>query len=556
MPKARVLVVEDEGIIAQDIRISLQELGYEVCSTVNTGEEAVRMAEAERPDLVLVDVVLKGPMDGIDAARLIHSRFKIPIIYLTAYADEKMLDRAKVTEPFGYLIKPFREKELHSTIEMALFRYGLRKRLREHQEWLSVMLNSIADAIIAADEKGLVKLMNPVAELLSGWSLAEAKGRTLEAVFDIGPDLAKTKPVTLMEEFAGAGGHTARGHHTLLRSKSGSLVDVEFNAAPIRDSEGNIAGLVLVFRDITEQRKAEERLRLLSQATEQSSEGLAVVDLNGTLMFVNKAFAAMHDCAPDQMIRKGVAAFHSADQRSCVREALRLVRRQGEHSAEVPHTHNGVLVPVLMHSSILRDGENNPLGIIITLRDISDSKAAEEALRSSHEALELYSTSLEAKVEERTRDLENSRTELKRYSASLEKTNEALKVIIQGIEEQKKEVETRISHNLNLTVQPILEQLRSQDLTEEANFLLRSLEFNLANMLSPFGSNLAGNSPSLTPREIRICEMVRSGLSSKQIAKVMGISPQTVLVHRKNIRRKLVLPKSRQNLASFLRATL
>ncbi len=556
MPKARVLVVEDEGIIAQDIRISLQELGYEVCSTVNTGEEAVRMAEAERPDLVLVDVVLKGPMDGIDAARLIHSRFKIPIIYLTAYADEKMLDRAKVTEPFGYLIKPFREKELHSTIEMALFRYGLRRRLREHQEWLSVMLNSIADAIIAADEKGLVKLMNPVAELLSGWSLAEAKGRTLEAVFDIGPDLAKTKPVTLMEEFAGAGGHTARGHHTVLRSKSGSLVDVEFNAAPIRDSEGNIAGLVLVFRDITEQRKAEERLRLLSQAIEQSSEGLAVVDLNGTLMFVNKAFAAMHDCAPDQMIRKGVAAFHSADQKSCVREALRLVRWQGEHSAEVPHTHNGVLVPVLMHSSILRDGENNPLGIIITLRDISDSKAAEEALRSSHEALELYSTSLEAKVEERTRDLENSRTELKRYSASLEKTNEALKVIIQGIEEQKKEVETRISHNLNLTVQPILEQLRSQDLPEEANFLLRSLEFNLANMLSPFGSNLAGNSPSLTPREIRICEMVRSGLSSKQIAKVMGISPQTVLVHRKNIRRKLVLPKSRQNLASFLRATL
>ena len=333
------------------------------------------MAEAERPDLVLVDVVLKGPMDGIDAARLIHSRFKIPIIYLTAYADEKMLDRAKVTEPFGYLIKPFREKELHSTIEMALFRYGLRRRLREHQEWLSVMLNSIADAIIAADEKGLVKLMNPVAELLSGWSLAEAKGRTLEAVFDIGPDLAKTKPVTLMEEFAGAGGHTARGHHTLLRSKSGSLVDVEFNAAPIRDSEGNIAGLVLVFRDITEQRKAEERLRLLSQATEQSSEGLAVVDLNGTLMFVNKAFAAMHDCAPDQMIRKGVAAFHSADQRSCVREALRLVRRQGEHSAEVPHTHNGVLVPVLMQSSILRDGEKtipwaslSRYGISVTLR--------------------------------------------------------------------------------------------------------------------------------------------------------------------------------------------
>lgn len=380
MPKARVLVVEEEGIIARDILSSLQELGYEVCSTAKTGEEAIRKAEAEQPDLALVDVVLKGPMNGIDAARLIHSRFKIPIICLTGYADEEMPDRARVTEPFGYLIKPFHEKELDSTIEMALFRHGLRRSPGEPQEWLSVMLDSIADALIATDEKGSVKFMNPVAESLSGWTSAEAKGRPLEAVFNIGRCRGKTQPVSLADELAAGADNTARCHHSLLKSKGASPVDVEFKAAPIRDSQGNIAGLVLVFRDITEQKKAEERLRLLSQAIEQSSEGLAVTDLNGTLMFVNKAFAAMHGCVPEQMTRNGLAGFHSPSQAGCVCQAFRLVQRRGKHSAEIQHTRgDGVVVPVLMHSSILLDGENNAKGIIVTLRDISDTKAAEEA---------------------------------------------------------------------------------------------------------------------------------------------------------------------------------
>ena len=185
MPKARILIVEDEGIIAQDIRASLQELGYEVCATVATGEDAVRKAETERPDLALVDVVLQGGMDGIEAAHFIHSRFRVPIVYLTAYADDKMLERAKMTEPFGYLIKPFRDRELHSTIEMALFRHEMGVKLRENQEWLSVMLNSIADALIATDENGFVKLMNPVAESLTGWTADKANGRPLEAVFSM-----------------------------------------------------------------------------------------------------------------------------------------------------------------------------------------------------------------------------------------------------------------------------------------------------------------------------------------------------------------------------------
>ena len=117
-------------------------------------------------------------------------------------------------------------------------------------------------------------------------------------------------------------------------------------------------------------------------------------------------------------------------------------------------------------------------------------------------------------------------------------------------------VEKKVFHNLNLTVTPILDQLKSQDLSDTVTFLLQSLEFNLTNMFSSFGANLAKDGHTMTPREIRICEMIRSGLSSKQMAKVLGISPQTVLVHRKNNRKKLGLAKSKKNLASFLKVNL
>jgi DNA-binding CsgD family transcriptional regulator len=194
--------------------------------------------------------------------------------------------------------------------------------------------------------------------------------------------------------------------------------------------------------------------------------------------------------------------------------------------------------------------------MIKTLRDITDIKEAEEQLRKSHEELEAYSTSLKEMVRERTKDLEESRGELKRYSQSLEKANEALKIIIQGIEEQKKEVENRVTHNLNLTIKPVLEHLKVQEASDVVGFLLRSLDFNLANMFSSFGTSLVESGQTMTPREIRICEMIRSGLTSKQIAAIVGISPQTVLVHRKNIRRKLGLAKTRKNLVSYLRANL
>ncbi|MQY60561.1 response regulator, partial [bacterium] len=131
MNSVKILVVENEQIVADDIKFRLKRLGYAVSGIALSGEEAVKKAEEIHPDLVLMDVVLEGKMDGTEAASEISSRFNIPVVYLTAYADDKTLERAKITEPFGFILKPFEDRELYSTIEMALYHYKVGNMLKE-----------------------------------------------------------------------------------------------------------------------------------------------------------------------------------------------------------------------------------------------------------------------------------------------------------------------------------------------------------------------------------------------------------------------------------------
>ena len=133
MKKTKILIIEDERIIAEDISLTLRTLGYNVCGIGSTGEEAVSMARELKPDLILMDIKLRGEMDGIQAAEAILSNKKLPVIYVTAYADEKTLQRAKITGPYGYVLKPIRQNELRSVIEIGLYKHKMEKKLRESE---------------------------------------------------------------------------------------------------------------------------------------------------------------------------------------------------------------------------------------------------------------------------------------------------------------------------------------------------------------------------------------------------------------------------------------
>jgi PAS domain S-box-containing protein len=266
MSNVKILVVEDESIVAMDIKHRAEGLGYSVTGITPSGEGAIKKASETVPDLVLMDIVLKGDMDGVEAAQKIRDTLDIPVVYLTAYSDEKTLKRAKVTEPFGYIIKPFEDRELHSAVEVALYKHKMESKLKESEKWLSTTLESIGDAVIATDENGLIKFMNPVAKQITGWGEEEAMGKTLNEVFNIikeGSGVPVDDPVANVIE---KNQIMELNEPTLLITKDGSKVPIDDSSAPIRDKAGNIIGVALVFRDITERRKTEkEREDLLKE---------------------------------------------------------------------------------------------------------------------------------------------------------------------------------------------------------------------------------------------------------------------------------------------------
>jgi len=160
MAKTSILVVEDESIVAKDIQNSLKKLGYAVPSVENSGEDAIDAAGKYRPDLVLMDIMLKGDISGIDAAEQVKNRYQIPVIFLTAYADESTLSKAKVTEPYGYIIKPFKEIDLHTSIEMALYKHGKEQEVKKERDLYSsiVLDKSAEDCIFVKSNSRLVKV--------------------------------------------------------------------------------------------------------------------------------------------------------------------------------------------------------------------------------------------------------------------------------------------------------------------------------------------------------------------------------------------------------------
>ncbi len=256
MEKAKILIVEDEGIIAKDLQLRLKDMGYNVPSIVNNGEEALKKVKEIKPNLVLMDIVLIGQMDGIETAGKIRLTADIPVIYLTAYADEETLERAKITEPFGYLIKPVNDKELHSAISIALYRHSMERELIESRKWFSTLLNSVNDGVITTDAKGNVIHVNPAAETLTGWKQKEVTGNALEEVFNIENTKAVGEVVGFTKKRMGPEIIVALTNDTILITWNKTRIHIDISASPVKDEKGDVNGVVLVVRDSTEHKDA------------------------------------------------------------------------------------------------------------------------------------------------------------------------------------------------------------------------------------------------------------------------------------------------------------
>ena len=258
---ARILIVEDESVAAWYLQEALENMGHQIIGSVAAAEAAIQFAGETQPTLILMDIRLQGEMDGIAAAEQIHAQFDIPVVYLTAHADDSTLSRAIATNPFGYLVKPFQEREVHTTIEIALRRHDLEKRTKYTQSWLANTLNSVGDAMIATDQNGTVTFINPEAETLTGWSSREAMGRDVTTILTFLQEETCQEIENPLMQAMREGTSLRLPDSCLLRTKWGSERPISDAAAPIKNDQGEIIGSVMVFQDVSSQRQALTEIR-------------------------------------------------------------------------------------------------------------------------------------------------------------------------------------------------------------------------------------------------------------------------------------------------------
>lgn len=324
MEKIQILVVEDEGIIAKDLQAMLRKLGYDVPVTVGTGEKAILTASANQPDLILMDINLRGAIDGVEAATTISAQQDVPIVYLTANSDEATMQRAKVTDPFGFLIKPFEERALHAGIEMALYKHRNERQNREREQWLSTTLKSIADAVITTDREGRITFLNAAAEAISGWRTLDAIGRSYAEVFHVIDEATRAVPTDRVAASLTEGTTGTFGDQTLMIRRDGSETHIEHSVAPIRQgTDERIHGCVIAFSDVSGRKELEEQLRQVQKMD-------AIGKLAGGIAHdFNNAITAILGYA--EMI-----LLHVGDVDALCKDAKQIVRA-AEHSARLTH---------------------------------------------------------------------------------------------------------------------------------------------------------------------------------------------------------------------------
>jgi two-component system cell cycle sensor histidine kinase/response regulator CckA len=295
----RILVVEDERIVARELQLRLRDFGYDVPTTVATAEDAIRSASEHCPDLVLMDIRIRGERDGIETAEILRRRYDVPVVYLTAHSDDATIARAKATGPLGYLLKPLKPGELKSAVEIALYKHEMSRQLRERERWFSTTLRSIGDAVISTDPMGLVTFMNPVAETLTGWRSEDATGQTLGSVLQLVDELTKSNVENPIARALRSG--KVVKVEASMTSRQGTERSISDSAAPIIDDQGRVLGGVLVFSDVTDERRLRRQLELSDRLASLGTLAAGVAhEINNPLTYILANLAASIEVLRDQ----------------------------------------------------------------------------------------------------------------------------------------------------------------------------------------------------------------------------------------------------------------
>jgi len=559
----RLLVVDDEVTISMSLEVLLKSLGHDVVGVASSGEKAVEMARSLNPDLILMDVVMPGGMDGIDAADKIKADMDIPVIFVSGFSEEGLVNRAKHVEPFGYILKPFQEDQIKVAIDITMYKKDMERELRKAHKELEqnveertvelLRLNEQLEREIAerqeieaslresrehfrhafenantgvcfVDKDGhLMEVNNRFCEIL-GYGKKELESLTIN-------DITYPDDIGLSTEFfrrSVNGEIKDTVYEKRYNHKEGHLVWGQISSSIVRDPNGNPIYFISHVQDITKQKLAEEaqkqseaRARALLNAP---SDSALLLDLEGTVLAANKIAAKRLGKTVNQLLGTcSYDLFPPALAKSRKTKVERVINSGN------PHRFKDERAGMILDSTIypVFDETGKVVQLAIYGKDITKERKALEIVKTR-----------EKELEARTRSLEDANT--------------ALSVLLRRREEEKTDLEERVFSNLKTLVRPHIERLKKSPLDAEQKAYLNALESSLENIISPFVRKFSSTVLDLTPMEIRVASLVREGKTNKEIAELLSLSKNTILTHRFNLRRKLGIKNKKVNLRSHL----
>jgi PAS domain S-box-containing protein len=374
MDRKKILVVEDEFITASDIRAALEGMGFEVVGTEDTGEGAVRAAQEQKPDVVLMDIILKGEMNGITAAGIIRQKYDIPVIYLTGQSDDATINRALESEPFGYIVKPFNERNLKTSITMALYKHTLDEKLKESEQITRALLNATGDPMFMIDREINVLVMNdaflktppdagkPPTLLTLDTLMASGQVSTMLAGM-IRDHFNDKKPFRFEEEVRGA---WFDHRITPLVNHRGEIVRCAVNSHDITDIKKNEQNLQQLNDRLT---KEKMKLVMFEAAVNGMDDNVIITDSLGGMVFVNTAFQKHFGYTQDEIRTQHISILKEPEDMFDIGKSRFIEDRKSIWTGNLTamNKHKIKIRTTLKSSPIVH--ENQPLYRVFVLRE-------------------------------------------------------------------------------------------------------------------------------------------------------------------------------------------
>ena len=385
MSNARILIVEDEQIVAMDIQSTLESLGYKIVGQADNGPEAILKAAELHPDLVLMDIGLKGGIDGIEAATQIRAQFDLPVIFLTAFANQSTLERAREAEPFGYILKPFEENDLTIAIEMALYKHSIEYKLRESENKFRNVIEHASDAIALNDSQGNIIEWNPSMEAITGLKRSEVLGQSAaEVTFRLMPKKIKSEDVEAENknqwQQAVQNGYVNTDQMTVreIENAQGVRRIIQSNGFAFRVKNELFGGVII--RDITENKRVETELKesetRYRELIELAADGVLLGSHEGIIIGANSYMLNLAGRTLVNLIGLHISALFNPQEIKNKPFRFDLLEKGetviSERNLLRP---DGTFTQVEMHTKMMPNGTYQSI-----YHDISERKQAEEEL--------------------------------------------------------------------------------------------------------------------------------------------------------------------------------